>query len=876
MKNLRHILLLLLLMSAVPMLGQVTGRVIDSKTREPLDYVSVYYDKSGIGEQTDEKGHFVLREDSIHREVTISTMGYVTQVIKLKAFGSNKNLQIRLEPEARLLEGVTVQAKKKKYSRKNNPAVDLMRNVIAHKWQTNLKEKDYYSFQKYEKMTFSLNEFTERVFEDGEFKTLAFLKDHVERCPETGKLILPVIVQEVVSDNFYRKSPHSEKQLIKAQSDKGVNELINTGEILTTMLKDVFTDVNIYDNECRLLQYPFKSPIADNAISFYRYYLQDTLKIENDSVIDVGFLPNNQQDFGFSGHVYVMKDSTYAVRRVELNIPRRSDVNFVENMIIRQDLVLLPTGERVCTVNDMIVELKIASKIQKLMVQRTTRHFDYSFDPIPVKVFKSIKGSTKTEPDAKMKSEEYWSEFRQVELTESESKMGSFMEKLQNIKGFKWIMFGLKALIENYIETASSTDKNKFDFGPINTIISKNHYDSWRFRISGFTTAHLNPHLFFDGYVAYGTKTKNVYGMAKGTYSFNKKAYLHREFPRNNLQVIYYNDITSPYTKFMTTDKDNMFMAFKSSKVDQYYHTRSFKLVYDKEWEAGMKFYAHIDRTQNDAVDELFFQHLGTGPQDPATGAYLPVNDEKFWDNRMKTTELKATITFEPGATYINTKQRRLKINLDAPVFFVSHTMGVKGVLGGEYNYHVTEAGMYKRFWMGSWGKIDTDIKAGAQWSKVPYPLLIHPVANDTYILQDYNFNLINIWEFLNDRYASLMISWDMNGKILNRIPLLKKLKWREWIGINVLWGTLTDKNNPAASNFSDPDLFFFPGRFRPDGTYESNTYKMDPKRPYIEAVVGVHNIFKLFHVVYVRRLTYLDHPDINKWGFRFIFRTTF
>ena len=725
-------------------------------------------------------------------------------------------------------------------------------------------------------MTFSLNEFTERVFEDGEFKSLAFLKDHVERCPETGKLILPVIVQEVVSDNFYRKSPHSEKQLIKASSDKGVNELINTGEIITTLLKDVFTDVDIYQNECRLLQYPFKSPIADNAISFYRYYLQDTLKIENDSVIDVGFLPNNQQDFGFSGHVYIMKDSTYSVRRVELNIPRRSDVNFVENMIIRQDLVLLPTGDRVCTVNDMIVEMKLMSKVQKLMVQRTTRNFDYSFEPIPDKVFKSIKGATKTEPDAKMKSEEYWEQFRQVELTQSESNMGSFMEKLQNIKGFKWIMFGLKALIENYIETASSTDRNKFDFGPINTIISSNDYDSWRFRVSGFTTAHLNPHFFLDGYVAYGTKTKNVYGMLKATYSFNKKAYLHREFPKNNLQFQYYNDVTSPYTKFMTTDKDNVFMAFKTSKVDQFYHTRTWKLSYDREWEAGMKFYAHIDRTQNDAVDQLFFQRLGTGTKDAQSGTYHPVNNEAFWNNRMTTTELKATITFEPGATYINTKQRRLKINLDAPIFFVSHTMGVKGLLGGEYNYHVTEAGMYKRFWLGSWGKIDTDIKAGAQWNKVPYPLLIHPVANDTYILQDYNFNLINIWEFLNDRYASVMVSWDMNGKILNRIPLLQKLKWREWIGINVLWGTLTDKNNPASSGYADPDLFFFPGRFNADGTYESNTYKMDPKRPYVEAVVGVHNIFKLFHVVYVRRLTYLDHPNINKNGVRFIFRMTF
>ncbi len=875
----RYLLSFLFVITSLYTYSQVTGKIIDAKTREPLDYVSVYYEGKNTGEQTDENGRFVIKEDSAWHELTVSTMGYVSKVIKLKDFGKNKNMTIKLEPEPRTLAGVTISAKKARYSRKNNPAVELMRKVIAHKKSTDLRSKDYYSYTKYEKMTFSLNEFTDKIFDQEESKPFAFLKEHVEKCPETGKLILPIIVQETVSDNFYRKSPHSEKKLIKAQSDKGVNELLNTGEILTTMLKDVFTDVDIYQNECRLLQYPFKSPIADNAINFYRYYLQDTLKIENDSVIDVGFLPNNPQDFGFSGHVFILKDSTYAVRRVELNIPRRSDVNFVENMIIKQDLECLPSGERVCMNNDMLVEMKYTNWLQKLMVQRTIRNFEYNFEDVPDRVFKSIKGPSKTEPDAKMQSDEYWNKYRQVELTQSESKMGSFLEKLQNIKGFKWVMFGAKALIENFIETASSTDKNKFDFGPINTIVSYNDYDRIRYRVSGFTTAHLNPHFFLDGYVAVAPHSQihptHLYGMLKATYSFNKKAYLHREFPRKNIYFQYYNDITDPYTKFMTTDKDNMFMAFKSGKVDQFYHTREHKIAVDFEWEDGVKFYAHYLNTRNEAVDRLFFQPLGSYQgSDPR----FPVNDPNAWHNNMTTSEFKATVTFEPGATYVNTKQRRLKINMDAPVFFVSHTVGLKGFLGGQYNYNVTEAGIYKRFWLGSWGKIDTDIKGGYHWNKVPYPLLIHPVANNSFILQDFQFNLINTWEFLNDRYASCMVAWDMNGKIFNRIPLLKKLKWREWIGINVLWGQLSDKNNPAASNYSDPDLWYFPGHFNSEGQFENNTIQMETNKPYIEAVVGVHNIFKLFHVVYVRRLTYTgpkyNNPNLN--GVRFIFRMSF
>jgi hypothetical protein len=382
--------------------------------------------------------------------------------------------------------------------------------------------------------------------------------------------------------------------------------------------------------------------------------------------------------------------------------------------------------------------------------------------------------------------------------------------------------------------------------------------------------------MFLSGYAAYGTNTNNVYGKLEFTYSFNKKAYLTREFPKNNLTFSYFNDIISPFDKFLPTDKDNMFLAFHASKVDQFNHVNEYKVSYDREWENGMKLYSSFTRTGSKPVDALFYQSLGTGTIG-SDGVGLPSMDNKSsWVGKMNTSELKASISFEPGATYVNTKQRRLKINLDAPVYTVSHTWGIKGFLGGDYDYHVTEAGIYKRFWLGSWGKIDTDVKAGIQWSKVPFPLLIHPAAHQSYILEDFTFNLINSLEFLNDRYASLMLSWDMNGKIFNRIPLLKKLKWREFIGVNMLWGTLTDKNNPAKSNYSDGELFYFPGHFNKDGVYESNTYVMDPNTPYVELRMGIHNIFKLVHVEYIRRLTYLNHPDINKDGFRFMVRVTF
>ena len=359
--------------------AQVTGVVLDSKTRKPVDYANVYYDGKGVGNLCDEKGRFVISEHEGWNVLTVSSMGYVTQTIHLQK-GHTKGMRVMLVPQPRELATVTISAGRTRYSRKNNPAVELMRKVIAHKQANDLKSHDFFTFSKYEKMTFSLNEVTDKVFDIDSARQFGFLKEHVEYCPETGKLILPLTVDETLSNIFYRRDPRTEKTLVKAKHSRGINELINTGEILNTVLKDCFTDVNIYDEECKLVRLRFKSPIANSAIGFYRYYLQDTLVIDGDSVIDVGFIPNNQQDVGFSGHVYVMKDSSYQVRRVELSIPKRSDVNWVESLTIRQDYVQVAEGVRVAVTGDMLIELRVNSWLGKMLVQYTTRKFDYAFD----------------------------------------------------------------------------------------------------------------------------------------------------------------------------------------------------------------------------------------------------------------------------------------------------------------------------------------------------------------------------------------------------------------------------------------------------------------------------------------------------------------
>lgn len=839
----------------------ITGTVTDEKTGAALPFVNVFYD-GGHGVQTDSAGHYSLSKKN--GKLYFSLIGYVSKSFVIK---EATRLDVALSVDNIELGVAVVKSKKTKYSRKNNPAVIMMQKVIAAKKKSDLSVHPYYSYNKYQKLTFALNEISDKVFEEGGLKKVPFLKEHVEVCPETGKKILPISVDETVTQLIYRKNPKSEKQIILGQRSNGINDLLSTGDILTTLIKDCFTDVDIYDDEVRLLQYPFHSPISTrSAISFYRYFIEDTVMIGKDKCFELSFTPNNPQDFGFSGTLYIMADSSYRVRKIEMGIPRHSDVNYVDNMMITQEFAQLPSGEQVLITDEMLVQLKIAKFIQRFQVKRLTEYSDYSLEPIPDKKFK-FNGVVKKEPYAMMQDNDFWKNYRAEDLTKSESSMDALVKRLSNIKGFKAILFVGKAFIENFVETSVSPEHpSKVDIGPINTMITQNFVDGLRLRASAQTTANLNPHWFLKGYVAYGFKDERWKGMGEVTYSFNKKAYLPREFPVNNLTFTYSNDVMSPSDKFMPTDKDNVFTSFKWDKVDHMMYYENYRLFYDREWNNGLRFTTFFRRSKNTPTASLFYQPLnGTNVPD-ASGQNI---------TNFVTSEFNVGVRYQPGATWINTKQRRIAANNDAPIFALNHTVGIKNLFGGQYNYNYTEAEIYKRFWVGSWGKIDNDIRAGVQWNKVPFPLLIMPAANLSYIMEDNTFNLINNMEFLNDRFVSYMVSWDINGKILNRIPLIKKLKWREYIGCNVLWGMLSDKNNPYC-NPNDKNLFYFPGRFNSDGSYTAISHVMDKKVPYVETIVGIHNIFKLLHIEYVRRLTYIDRPGTSKWGIRFMFRATF
>lgn len=844
----------LLLALVISVKAQITGEIYDSDGY-PIPLASAIYKGHHVAEASDLDGKFKIARHN-GWELTFSSVGFQPQTIKVTP-STPSHLKIVLKEDAHSLGEVVIKQKREHYSRKNNPAVELMKRVIAAKKRSHLDNYDYYQYNKYQKITFSLNDIKPADLDSGKFfKKRAYVKEQIETSPYNGKLILPVSVDETVTQHIYRKDPKVEKDIIKGQRSEGVNNVLQTGDILNTLLKEVFTDVDIYDDHMRLLQYQFTSPIGETAISFYRFYIQDTVYVDRDLCYHLEFIPNNQQDFGFRGELYVLADSTLHVKRCSFTLPKKSDVNFVNNMKITQEYTKLPNGEWALSVDDMAAEMKLLGA--NMLVTKATRYNDYAFDELPSKLFRG-KAKTMHEADAMIRDDEFWAKYRTVELSHGESSMKAFIHRIEQSKNFKWILFGLRAFAENFVETGTMRKKSMFDIGPVTTIISNNFVDNWRFRLSGRTTANLCKHLFWNGYYAYGTKSKNHYYGTEVTYSLNAKKNVPFEFPQRNIIFETGYDVMSPADKFLIHNKDNMFMSFRTQKVDQmyFYNRQKLSFVYETDW--GLSFHTSLKAESNEPTGDLAFIKMPGATFNPAPNG-------KEYVRQIRTTEARLMLRYCPGQTFINTKQHRWPVNLDAPEFSLSHTTGVKNVLGGQYNLNYTEAKIYKRFWLGSWGYVDTHLDGGVQWNKVPFPLLIMPPVNITFLEWEGTFSMMKNMEFLTDRYAFASVAWDMNGKLLNRIPLIKKLKWREYISVKGMWGSLTDKNNPLLQrNQNDRMLFQFPSGAR---EFRNN-------EPYWEVTVGVHNIFKLLAIDYVRRMNY-HGLGIKKNGVRFGFMLSF
>ena len=830
-----------------------SGIVKDSITGEPLPFVSVYFDGSTIGAMTDDNGTFTLQNNQGYTKLAAASLGYDTKFIDLKPGKKNDNLEVLLKPTAFEISEVVVKPKREKYTRKDNPAVELIKKVIAHKNDNRIEAKPEYQTEVYEKLSLSLDNFNPNLDKNKFLKKFKFIKNYLDTSEFNGKPILTVSVRENLSDFYYRKSPKAEKTIVRAKRMQGIDKTLDDGGGITSNLEEIFKSINIFDNNIPILLNRFVSPLSSTlATTYYHYYIMDTLDVGGDKCVDLAFVPANSESYGFTGRLYITLDGNYAVKKVLLNTPANINLNWVDKLRIEQEFKQMSDSTWVLDQENTFVNFYVVKGTQQLYAHQLRNYDNYNFNVQNADSVFGLLGALHVLPEATAQPDTVWTHNRPIPLKEKEDALKDLLGQLRKVPAFNAIIKTAEILITGYIPTANDKKVTKFDFGPMNTTFSANHLEGFRMRVGGMTTANLNPYWFASGYLAYGTNDRKIKYNLKLTHSFTKKEYHEGENPVNNLSFIQEYDVYTPGQDFLFTSKDNIFVAWKVGEpVTKMQYIRKSVLQYEKEWLNGLTWKSWIMNQNNEAAGTL--QYI----KRDESGNLYHIKD-------FTTSEIGTQLRFAPGERAYNGrsgKESVFNLSKDAPVFKLSHQLGIKGVLGGDYNYNHTEISAEKRIWLSSFGHIDAQVKAGKVWDKVPFPLLILPNTNQSVTIQPEAFHMMNALEFVTDQYVSFNATYYLKGWILNRIPGIKWLRLREVLSFNMIYGGLTDKNNPTLT----PGLFLLPDGTQPLGS-----------TPYMECSVGLENIFKILRIDYYRRLTYLDHPDIKKGGIRIALRFTF
>jgi hypothetical protein len=828
----------------------VRGKITDSKTGEALPYVNISTTgRSLIGTMSASDGSYILEVTVKSDSIAYQFVGY-KKVRKHIRQGTMNVINVKLDPETTTLKEATITAKKEKYSRKNNPAVELIENVQKHKDANNIANNDYYQYKRHEKNELAISNINDSIRNKAPYKKIDFLFDNLQMSSLSGKNYLPVYFMETLSDNYYRRSSNSKKKMVIAQKDVEISQFLDQQSIEFT-LKEIFGDIDIYNDNIKLLSNEFLSPLGDTkATHFYQFFLNDTVLFKGDSCIVMSFNPANLRDIGFSGKLWITKDTNYAVKKIILNLPKNSGINFVSDMFVTQEYTKDAGHWRISEDN---IEIECNMYGVKIHGRKNSTYADFVYNTPMEENFYNSFDLTQRVDNYNKRSLTYWDANRIAKLTPSEQMTYDNSNKLNNIVFYKALLNTIMAFASGYV------DLGKFDYGPVENTVSWNSIEGVRLRVGGKTNINFNKHIFLDGFLAYSTKgeynyTKDdqdyhqIYDRWKYAlsvmYNFANKKYHQWEFPKNLLTVGYESNTDIQGQKLLMGTADRLFLSFNRGDIDKMTFNHRAFVEYEYETVSQFSLRAKLQHLEQQPLAKLtFVSYDGKTTYDP-----------------LKTTTAEVELRYAKGEQFLQIQRYRLPMNSTTPIYSLTYTYGSK-LMGGDFEFHKLVAAFQKRSYLLPFGFADFDISAGKIFGKVPYPLLTVAHANQNWAYQDEAFNLMNYFEFVSQDYFQFIFNYNCNGYIFNRIPLIRALKWREVFAVKALWGQVEKENNPVYHQ----ELMAYP-----KGTYSLNNV------PYVEANVGIDNIFNVLRIDYVRRFTYLDNLGISKWGIRFRLRFTF
>lgn len=824
----------------------IKGIVIDSLTKEPLPFVNIVFVGKNIGTTTDFDGKFSLSTQWASNSIKVSFIGYHT-VTKHINIGKSQFIEIKLKPQNIDLKEVVIKTESKRYRNKDNPAVELIKKVIENKQRNRGEAAKFYEYDKYEKLEMSLNNFTEKFMERKYMRKFKFIFDYVDTSKVNGKPYLPFYLKEMLSRVYYKQEGNIKREFIDAQRVVGLEEYIDQDGI-TSINKSMYTDIDIYDNDIFFMTNQFVSPTSVIAPTFYKFFIIDTTMVGNHRCINLAFIPRNKLSMGFTGNIYITDDSLYAIKKVDMGVCKDISLNFVSDVKIEQEFS--PTNEGFWAINkdEMTVDFNLTGKGMGMFAHKTVIYNNRIYNT--ERADSTYRGVQKyiTAENANKMPLTYWNSHRPVQLSKSEKGVEEMMNRVQNVPAFRRFMDIVMLLFAGY------KDVGPIDVGPVNTFYSFNEIEGLRLRIGGKTNLNFSDRFMLEGFYAYGTKDEKSKYLGAITYSFRNIKTNFNEFPVNNIKFTYQHDTKIPGQELKFFAEDNFLLSFKRGISDKMTYNDMYKFEYNQELVKGFSY-------------GLSFKYLDQYPGGNWKWNYKGIEDNVVVKDRIITNEIGFTFRFAPNEQFYQGKTYRIPIFNQYPIIQFRGNFGMKDLLNGEYSYQSLTINIFKRFYASILGYADLELEGGKIWGKVPYPLLFIHNANQTYAYQLQAYNMMNFLEFVSDKYASINYTHYFNGLILNRIPLLKKLKLRELISVKALYGEIGDNNNPYLNH----DLFSFPT----DENGNPLTFSLKGK-PYIESSIGVSNILKFLRVDLVKRMTYMDNPNTPSLGIRARFKFDF
>ncbi|MAY82654.1 MAG: hypothetical protein CMP59_00835 [Flavobacteriales bacterium] len=794
----------------------VKGRVIDAESKEGLPFVNIVFQDSKIGTTTDLDGYFEISTYYPTDSLIASFVGYNPQLKRIKR-DQTQEVIFELRTGNISLEEVVIE-----YT--GNPAHEILEKIIRNKEANNREKYDYYNYEVYNKVEFDINNITDEFKQKKIFKNFQFIFDYVDTTDE--KAFLPMFMTESVSDFYYRRDPKSEKEYIKASKISG-----NINESITQFLGDMYQKVNIYENYISVFGKSFVSPIANNGLSYYRYYIMDTVIVEGSYCYEIDFIPKHKQEPVFKGTMWV-NDTTYAIKQIEATIDSNANINFINGFRVKQTYKKVDDQYWMLSKDNLIVDFQLAENVMGMYGRKSTSYKDFEVNkPHDDKIYEGIDNVTVLE-DANRKEEDFWETARHDSLTANQKEIYEMIDSVENVPAFRTFIDVIQLIFTGYKQYGL------IELGPYFKLYSWNPVEGSRFRFGGRTSNDFSTRLQLDGYMAYGTRDDRFKFGGGFMYKLDDN-------PRQFIDVHYKHDFEQLGLSQNSFSQDNILSSFlRRQPLDKLTDVEEYNFSYSREWITGFESRIYFKRRSMSPKGTLEYRRFDP---DPEIGFYE--------DEYLNTSEISFYTRFAYKERFVEGEFTRISLGSDYPILEFQLGVGISGLFDGDYDYQKYELAISDNFSVGVYGKTEYRLTAGQYFGTLPYPLLEIHNGNESYFYDQTAFNLMNFFEFISDRYATMMVTHHFEGYFLNKIPLFRKLKWREVVSYRAVAGSLKDAN-------------------RAEMVLPSDFYELN--QPYMEVAAGVENIFKIFRVDALWRLNYLDHPDIAKFGIRAAFEIQF